>query len=255
MKVRTPLDRFDLDIKKKDLVLEVGSGDNPNYRANVLVEKYVDDNFHRGGEVRIYPHQKFVNVDGQNMPFKNKEFDYVICNQVLEHVDDPIGFVNELKRVAKRGYIETPSLIGESLFPKKSHKWLCLEIDKKIVLYDKMKVPLFYPDFGTTFLNYLPYNCISLRIFYMLNHQVNTMRYEWENGIDIIVNPEDEYLKRFFTDPWTDEMRNKIFPKKSKAKDIYLTHKLFIRIIIQSVRKKVLRRRSIKIGEYLNQTH
>ena len=34
---RTPIDRYDLNIKKSDYVLEVGSGHNPSYRANVIV--------------------------------------------------------------------------------------------------------------------------------------------------------------------------------------------------------------------------
>ena len=79
------------------------------------------------------------------MPFKDKDFDYVICAQVLEHVDDPIALVNELQRTATRGYLEVPSFIGESLFPKKSHKWVCLEINGKLVLFDKAKLPSCFP--------------------------------------------------------------------------------------------------------------
>lgn len=77
---RTPIDRYDLKIKKSDYVLEVGSGHNPSYRANVIVEKYISTNYHRSGEVKIFPHQKFINADGASMPFQNKEFDYIICN-------------------------------------------------------------------------------------------------------------------------------------------------------------------------------
>lgn len=38
MKERNPIDRHDLRINKSDKVLEVGSGHNPTYRANVIVE-------------------------------------------------------------------------------------------------------------------------------------------------------------------------------------------------------------------------
>ena len=108
-----------MKIKKKDRVLEVGPGHNPSYRSNVLADKFVDSNYHRCGNIKIYPHQTFVNADGENLPFKDKEFDYVICNQVLEHTENPEKFILEQNRVAKRGYMETPSLLGELLFPKK----------------------------------------------------------------------------------------------------------------------------------------
>lgn len=142
MKIRTPYTRDDLKIERKDNVLEVGSGHNPTYRSNVIVEKYIDNNAHRCGDVKIYPHQTFVNADGENLPFADNQFDYVICNQVLEHTEHPDVFVRELSRVAKRGYIETPSLIGEFLHPKQSHKWTILEIDGKLVFSKNQRWPL-----------------------------------------------------------------------------------------------------------------
>ena len=47
MRTRTPIDRWDLSIRKQDRVLEVGSGHNPFYRSNVIVDKYVNDNTQR----------------------------------------------------------------------------------------------------------------------------------------------------------------------------------------------------------------
>ena len=108
--------------------------------------------------MKIYPHQIFANADGENLPFKDKEFDYVICNQVLEHVENPEKFISEQCRVASRGYMETPSLLGEFLFPKKSHRWIILDIDNKLVLFEKSKMPDHYENnYGELFLNYLPY--------------------------------------------------------------------------------------------------
>ena len=51
-------------------------------------------------------HQTFVHADGEKLPFKDKEFDYVICNQVLEHVEHPEAFV---KDVYKRQAWERPT--------------------------------------------------------------------------------------------------------------------------------------------------
>src|SRR5215467_13052677 len=112
MKISTPRSRYQLSIKKTDYVLEVGGGHNPHPRSNVVVDKYVDDNTHRSNNLKVLPNQKFLQADGENLPFENKEFDYVICCHVLEHVPNPEKFVSEQSRVADKGYIETPSLIG-----------------------------------------------------------------------------------------------------------------------------------------------
>lgn len=249
MKYRNPIDRNDLSIKKNDKVLEIGSGHNPLYRSNVLVDKFVDSDYHRSESIKRYTNQKFVHADGQNLPFKDQEFDYIVCNQVLEHVDDPHQFVEEISRVAKRGYIETPSYIGEYLFPKESHKWAILEIDNKLIMYDKALLKNRFSNFGTTFLNYLPYNSFALRLFYFSNHQAHTIRYEWKDKIDILVNPEQEDFKRYFFDEWDNDMIKSIFPKKNKIADIFMTCKVFAHFFSLYLIKKVRRRKLINVSK------
>ena len=115
MKTRTPLHCYDLKIKKNYRVLEVGPGHNPSPRSNILVERFIYDNTHRSADVSLFTNQKLINGSGEDLPFKDLEFDYAICKQVIEHSEDPIKFINELTRVSKCGYIEVPSLIGEYL--------------------------------------------------------------------------------------------------------------------------------------------
>ena len=58
MKTDSPYDRGDIHINKNDKVLEIGPGHNPTYRSNVIVEKFIDTNYHRCGDViytRIRP--------------------------------------------------------------------------------------------------------------------------------------------------------------------------------------------------------
>ena len=134
MRISTPKSRQDLHIKKRYRVLEIGPGNNPSFRADVLADKFLGDDSHRSGGLRIYPHQKLVNAAAEALPFADKAFDYIICNQVLEHSDDPAQFLREVMRVGKAGYIETPSLLGEWLFPKQSHRYVVLCIGDKLVL-------------------------------------------------------------------------------------------------------------------------
>lgn len=252
MKTRTPFDRFNLKINKKDRVVEIGPGHNPNFRSNVIVEKFVDTNYHRCGDVKIYSHQTFINADGENLPFKDKEFDYVICNQVLEHAENPDKFIAEQCRIAHRGYIETPSLIGEFLFPKESHKWVILDIDNKLVLFEKSKMPGNYENnYGELFLNYLPYQSILYKLLWLTEGNMMINRYEWKDKIDFIVNPEDEYYKSFFTKKWTREMTEKIFPRRSIKSDLLKTLKAIIYLLRKMIELKLKKNSPLSMEEYL----
>ena len=257
MKIGSPIDKDSLLIKKRLIVLEVGPGSNPTKRSNVLVEKFVNDNRHRRGDFKIYPNQKLIQADGETLPFKDKEFDYVICSHVLEHAEDPARFVNEQVRVSKMGYLEVPSLIGEFLAPKSSHKWVILDIDDKLVLYEKSKLPFdFTPDFGNVFLNYLPYKSLLYKLLCMSKQNFLAVKYEWKDSVDIIVNPEDDYYKSFFTERWTPEMVQKIFPQRSVGKELSEIFKSF-----SYYAKSKLRRTFFPSGgpvsyeEYLNRTN
>lgn len=113
-----------LHINPTDLVLEIGSGNRPRRRSNVLCDKFLESNTERsGGEALVVDNRPFVVADGHSLPFKDKCFDYVITSHILEHVEDPRQFVSELSRVARAGYIETPAEIGEAIFGWPFHRW------------------------------------------------------------------------------------------------------------------------------------
>ncbi len=250
MRKRIPHTRHDLKIHRSDKVVEVGSGHNPSHRANVIVEKFINDNYHRSGDIKIYPHQVFVNADGEHLPFKDKEFDYIICNQVLEHAEDPAQFIKEHCRVAKRGYIETPSLLGEFLFPKKSHKWAILSIDGKLILFEKSQMPHYMHDYGMLFLNYLPYQSLTYKILQLSEPQLAVNRYEWEDDIDFIVNPADEYYRSFFIQPWTKEMVEKIFPRSNTLKEFRKLMKGIWYLVKYEMRKLAPHKKLLTLEEY-----
>jgi ubiquinone/menaquinone biosynthesis C-methylase UbiE len=46
-------------------------------------------------------------------PFPNKAFDFVTCSHMREDIRDPTWVCKEMMRVAKRGYLEVPSIDAE----------------------------------------------------------------------------------------------------------------------------------------------
>lgn len=252
MIIRNPYDRGNLRIGKKDRVLEVGSGHNSTFRSNVIVEQYVDDNYHRCGDIKIYPHQTFVNANGENLPFKDKEFDYVICNQVLEHVENPREFIREQCRVAKRGYMETPSLLGEFLFPKKSHKWIILYLDNKLILYEKATMRGNYENnYGELFLNYLPYQSLAYKLLWLTEGNLMLNRCKWKDDIDFIVNPTDEKYVAFFTKPWNRQMVEQLYPQRSTLKEVYKICNALYYLIKSKIRNTTHKHTPIIFEEYM----
>lgn len=49
-------------------------------------------------------------------PFRDGQFDFAICSHTLEDVRDPVWVCAELQRVARAGYIETPSRLQEQSY-------------------------------------------------------------------------------------------------------------------------------------------
>lgn len=52
-------------------------------------------------------HPEVIQEDVQQLTFADKTFDIVLCQQVLEHVPDPVKAINELQRVCRRQLIIT----------------------------------------------------------------------------------------------------------------------------------------------------
>jgi predicted SAM-dependent methyltransferase/glycosyltransferase involved in cell wall biosynthesis len=132
---------FDFEIRKGDKVLDIGSGHNPFPLATHLADISLSD--HSYGRAGV----PFKHIDNkpvyefavENIPFADKEFDFVYCSHVLEHSVDPQRACEELMRVAKRGYIETPSRAKDLWLNSaiiSNHKWN-LRIENDVLVFDE----------------------------------------------------------------------------------------------------------------------
>ncbi len=85
--------------------------------------------------------------DMHKLPFKDKEFENVVCSHTLEHLENPERFYSELKRVGKNVTILIPPLwdIG-CMVVFREHKWQFLTLKTKHVNYlpKKFKLPFWW---------------------------------------------------------------------------------------------------------------
>jgi len=44
----------------------------------------------------------YHNLDSYPYPFKDEEFDYILSSHIIEHLDNPLKFTEELKRILKK---------------------------------------------------------------------------------------------------------------------------------------------------------
>lgn len=117
--IKWALRRLMLGVPKKFKVIEIGSGGNPTPKSDLLVEPYLDGE-HENSKRVVVDRPTFV-MKAEDLPFRNKAFDYSICFHVLEHTDEPETFVNTLQRISNAGYIETPTPLNELFFPYDFH--------------------------------------------------------------------------------------------------------------------------------------
>jgi SAM-dependent methyltransferase len=77
--------------------------------------------------------------DPKPFPYPDKYFDFVVASHILEDVRDPVRVCQELSRVAKAGYVETPSMWveltrgvdpwGSAYIGYYHHRWLVRDVD------------------------------------------------------------------------------------------------------------------------------
>lgn len=119
--------RIAVPVPDHALVLDVGSGDKPSWRADVLLDRYAGAEFsaQRSGRAAARVSRPLFDADAADMPFRDDAFDYAICSNLLEHVSDPVAVASELSRVARAGYIEVPEAASAKIVDFPSHVWWC----------------------------------------------------------------------------------------------------------------------------------
>lgn len=180
------LRRIHIPVNKDALVLEVGSGSNPYFRANVLLDAYeATQERHWTPLIKDRP---TVLGYAENLPFADQSFDFIIASHVLEHSTDPVKFITELMRVGKAGYIEVPHAFAERISSYYDHR-LELMVENGVLKIWKKKDWLIDKQLMNFFRN-KPIEVLSPHLISKKPFHFHVRLY-WEKKINFeIMNPE-----------------------------------------------------------------
>lgn len=174
--------------------IDIGCGYQPMADADVFTDLYPQDAKERAhGKVKFPRGKKFVQCDVEKMPFKNKEFDYAYCRQVLEHTYSPEKACKEINRIARAGMIETPTYFSEIFLGWGYHKWLIVERAGQLFFFQKRKSE--DRMFGKFFRYAIRFNPI-VKMFFKKYHHLFINHFEWKDGFKYQVVRENKEPKR-----------------------------------------------------------
>lgn len=232
-KLRWSLRRLHCPVPKAALVLEVGAGGNPYPRANVLLDA-MESTIERNEQNLIVDRPLVLGLC-EELPFKNKSFDFVIASHVLEHTDNPERFLTELMRVGKAGYIETPDGWFEKMCAFTFHR-LEVSADNGKLLIRKKKS--WKPDEIAKLWDIKLANSKELSDFLRINPDLNYLRFYWKDSIEFeILNPECDASWKY-PEEATNNNRSIKPTLIAKVRDSYLTARRWL--FSQNIRNKTL---------------
>ena len=153
-------------------ILDIGCGYKPHPQATVIADVQDFSNF--------YKEKEFVQIKEKKLPFKDKEFDFIISSHVIEHVKDFEFFIKELERISSRGYIELPTRLGDNLVfeNKYDHIWWFYYDDIKNKLLASKKNQLIDPFITVS----------TAKLFEEIYRESLVIELLWESKIDYELN-------------------------------------------------------------------
>ena len=157
-----------LENNKSWNILDIGCGYTAHKNASVVCDIQDLSN--------VYKEKNFVKLTSNILPFRDKEFDFVIASHVIEHVKDVEVFIQELQRVSSKGYIELPTKLEDNLVfeNKKDHLWHMEFDDDKNKLIVSKKTQFLEPILTVS----------SAKKFLRYFRQSLVLELFWENSIE-----------------------------------------------------------------------
>lgn len=173
-------------ISRNDFVAEIGSGHDPHWRSDLLIDKFVGDSTERpGGSASLSRDRALVVGDAVRLPLKDKSVDFLIARNIVEHIPKVESFLTEMMRVSHRGYITCPSRLAEKVFGWNFHAWFVSSENECLILQAK-DYPIFDSELSSVF-HELFAKDRSFRKFYQRNQSLFVTEYLWRDSISFRV--------------------------------------------------------------------
>lgn len=172
-------------IPRGQRVIDIGGGDGPFPRADVICEKYLTDDVERTNSLGNAGSRALVVGDVENLPFADKSFDFVYCSHILEHALDPSRAIAEITRIGRRGYAEVPSEYLElAATSMASHLWTVVKESDGTLVFREKAVPYPAPEVERVFRQVLWEKDDLYMAFYWKNYdRVFNIGVTWEGTI------------------------------------------------------------------------
>ncbi len=87
----------------KGRLLDVGAGEAPWRDLMNSAVDYVAVDIDSSPEFGMQRQQEIQYYDGKRLPFADNSFDFILCTEVIEHVQKPDAFLDDLNRVLRHG--------------------------------------------------------------------------------------------------------------------------------------------------------
>jgi len=176
-------------VKEGAKVLEIGPGQIPFSKATHFCGWTQEEK----NKLNNY---KIVDVAKHIFPYGDKEFDFVYCRHVIEDLWNPMHALEEISRIAKEGYIETPSPVCEmsKQVDGGSPSYKGYAHHRYIVWYDANvlnllpKFPIVeYINFSGDNLHKILENPYQWCTFYHFNNEVKYKHYQMGREMDFVL--------------------------------------------------------------------
>jgi ubiquinone/menaquinone biosynthesis C-methylase UbiE len=150
-------------LKSTDKILDVGGSmmQHKEIPIDTLVDAIRPEESQYNKGKLLAKHFVRLDFNRDKFPFKDKEFDFCLCTHTLEDLPYPFLVIDEMSRVAKAGYIATPSFGQDIVFTHidftnwgtgarrvpgiSHHKWLFYVHNAKMRVVPK-NYPLLYSE-------------------------------------------------------------------------------------------------------------